>query len=65
MGSPTGRLTAAWVWPGGHVSAGAAGVALEVLVPRDKSRGVQEVGAPGLALWLRGLDADRRPETST
>ena len=52
MGSPTGRLTAAWVWPGGHVSAGAAGVALEVLVPRDKSRGVQEVGAPGLTLRL-------------
>ena len=59
MGSPTGRLTAAWVWPGGHVSAGAAGVALEVLVQRDKSRGVQEVGALGLALWLRSLDADR------
>ena len=39
-------------WGVGHFSAGAASVALEVLVPRDKSRGVQEVGAPGLALRL-------------
>ena len=33
-------------------------MALEVPVPRDKSRGLQTVSAPGLALWLQDLDAE-------
>ena len=37
---------------------------LEVLVPRDESRGLQEVGAPGPALRLRDLDTDRYHEGS-
>ena len=30
----------------------------EVLLLRDLSQGLQEVGAPGLALWLQDLDAE-------